>query len=231
MGIALSLTLIWFYPASLGWALLAAVALAAEVWATFNTGGLYLVKRQTTVHWDGYWLQALRPLFKSINLEEPWLRSFCAWNNKHVSGALSTKKAGKVVVLLPHCIQLVECGAHVAENLQACFRCGKCVVDNAATAALKYNWDVRVSPRSRAAYIEARKSRPDLIIAIACPDRLVKGLIKLSEIPSYTIPLELPHGMCVNTTFDFQRLSHVMVAFAEPCAASKIQPLQINTGI
>ncbi|MDR2697540.1 MAG: DUF116 domain-containing protein [Holophagales bacterium] len=230
VGIALSLTLILFYPASLGWALLVAVALAAEAGAAFNTGVLYLVKRQTTIRWDGYWLRTLRPLFKSMNLEELWLRSFCAWNNKRVSGAFSAKKARKVVVLLPHCIQLVECKSHVAENLQACFRCGKCVVDGATTAALKYNWDVRVSPRSRAAYTEARKSRPDLIIAIACSDRLVKGLIKLSEIPSYTIPLELPHGMCINTTFDFRRLSQLMTTFAEPCADSKIQPLQINTG-
>jgi len=212
MGIALSLTSIWFYPASLGWALLAAVALAAEVGATFNIGGIYLVRRQMIVRWDGYWLQALRPLFKSTNMEESWLRSFCAWNNKRVSGAFSTKKVGKVVLLLPHCIQLVGCSADIAENIQACSMCGKCIVDSIAKAASKYNWDVRVSPRSHIAYTEARKSSPDLIIAIACSDRLVKGLIKLYKIPSYTIPLELPHGMCVNTTFDFQRLSQVMFA-------------------
>jgi len=230
LGIAMSLILILVYPASLGWALLAAVALAAEVSSAFNTGGLYPLKRQTTARLDSYWLRALRPVFKSLNFEEPWLRSFCAWNNRCVSGALSKTKVSKVVVLLPHCIQIVECGAQVAKDLQACFRCGKCVVDSAATAALRYNWDVRVSPRSRAAYAEARKSRPDLIIAIACPDRLVKGLLKLYEIPSYTIPLELPHGMCVNTTFDFQRLSQVMTTFAEPRTVSKIQPLQRSTG-
>ncbi|MDR0498529.1 MAG: DUF116 domain-containing protein [Holophagales bacterium] len=230
IGIALSLMVIWIYPASLGWALLAAVALAAEAVATFGTGGSYLVNRQTTIRWDGYWLQVLRPLFKSINLEDPWLRSFCAWNNRRVSSALSAKKAHKVILLLPHCIQLTKCKSHVVENLQSCFRCGKCVVENAATAALKYNWDVRISPRSRAAYAEARKSRPSLIIAIACPDRLVKGVTKLSEIPSYTIPLEMPHGMCVDTTFDFHRLSQAMITFAELRSTSKIQPLQINTG-
>jgi len=223
-GVALSLVAIWFHPVCLGWALIVAAALILETWTTFSTGGLSLSKRWSTVRWDGYLLRVLRPLFRLLKLEERWLLSFCAWNNQRVSRAFRTKRANKAIVLLPRCVQLSKCKASVVENIQSCFRCGKCVVEDAAQAALKYNWDVKIASRSHLAYLEARKSQPDIIIAIACSDRLVKGLLKLPEIPSYTIPLELPRGMCVDATFDFQYLSQAMSALAEPRPVSNIQP-------
>ena len=208
--------------------MIVAVALLAEVGTTFYIGAPYMAKRSAITRWDGYWLMFLRPFFKFINLEDRWLRSFCAWNNHRVSKAFKTKRVGKAIVLLPHCAQLVSCKALVVEDISYCFGCGQCVIDAAARAALKYNWDVRVSPRSRAAYSEARKYSPDIIIAIACPDRLVKGLLKLPEAPSYAIPLGLPHGMCVNTTFDFQHLFQTMRALAENRPIAKIQALKIS---
>ena len=226
--VTLSLTAILIHPPSAGWALIVAVALLAEVGTTFYAGAPYVAKRRAIARWDGYWLMFLRPFFRFINLEDRWLRSFCAWNNRRVSKTFKTKRVGKAIVLLPHCVQLVGCQALVVENISSCFGCGQCVVDAAAQAAMNYNWDMRVSPRSRTAYSEARKFRPDIIIAVACPDRLVKGLLKLPEVPSYAIPLDLPHGMCVNTAFDFQRLSQAMNELAETRATAKIQPLKIS---
>jgi hypothetical protein len=230
LGIAVSLAAIALHPASLGWALMASIALVAELGTTFHAGKLYLSKRQAIILWDGYWLKILRPFFRLINMEEAWLRSFCEWNNQRVMRAFRGKPKRKAMVLLPHCIQATKCKAPVVNSLQSCLKCGKCVVEDAAQEAAKRNWDVKISPRSRAAYIEARKFHPDIIIAIACTDRLVKGLIKLPEIPSFTIPLDLPHGMCVDTTFDFQRLLQVMDAFAETRSRPNIQPLKISGG-
>jgi hypothetical protein len=230
LGILLSMAVILLVPNALGWVLIVCIALMAELGDTFYTGNLYLAKRQAILRHDGHWLQALRPLFRTFGLEGHWLTSFCAWNNRRVSRVFMAKKAQRVVILLPHCIQATNCGARVVENIQSCFRCGRCVVENAAQTALKCNWDVRLSPRSRTAYSEARKSHPDMVIAVACPDRLAKGLIKLPEIPSYAIPLDLPHGMCIDTTFDFQRLVKTMNTFAEPDHAPSIQSLKISGG-
>jgi len=228
LGMLVSIAGILLYPGALGWILIVCTALAADLMSTLYGGNLYLTKRLALLRRDGRWLQALRPLFRAFDVEGRWLRSFCAWNNRRVSRALMAKKAQRVVILLPHCVQAINCGAPVIENLQSCFRCGKCVVGEAAHAALECNWDTRLSPRSRIAYSEARRSHPDLVVAVACPDRLVKGLIKLPETPSYTIPLELPHGMCIDTTFDFQHLARAMDTFAEPRKAPKIQPLKIS---
>jgi hypothetical protein len=150
-----------------------------------------------------------------LRLEDRWLLSFCAWNNLKVSRAFKAKKATKALVLLPHCIQATRCKLSIREDIQSCQKCGKCRVADLAIATKQHNWNVCISPRSHLAYKEVRKYNPDLIIAVACPDRLVKGLLRVPEIPSYTIPLELPHGMCVDTTFDFRELSGAVERLGE----------------
>jgi len=88
-------------------------------------------------------------------------------------------------------------------------------------------WDTRITNRSHKAYREAREFRPDLIVAVSCADRLLKGLIKLPEVPVYAIPLQLPHGMCVDTTFSVPHLSAAMEALVAPKqnSESKVRPL------
>ena len=44
----------------------------------------------------------------------------------------------------------------------------------------------------------------------SCHDRLLKGLSKLTDIPTYVIPLRLPHAMCVDTDFDVPHLFAAM---------------------
>ena len=51
---------------------------------------------------------------------------------------------------------------------------------------------------------------------MSCTDRLLKGLTKMPEIPCYVIPLDLPHGMCVDTTFSVPHLFTAMAALVEP---------------
>jgi len=121
--VTLSLAAILIYPPSAGWALIVAVALLAEVGTTFYVGTLYVAKRRAITRWDGYWLMFLRPFFNFLNMEDRWLRSFCAWNNRRVSKTFKTKRAGKAIALLPHCVQLTKCRALVVEDISSCFGC------------------------------------------------------------------------------------------------------------
>ena len=83
-----------------------------------------------------------------------------------------------------------------------------------------------ITNRSHKAYLEARAFQPDLIVAVSCSDRLLKGLTKLPEVPSYVIPLELPHGMCVDTTFSVPHLMTAMELLVEPKSEDRVVPLQ-----
>jgi hypothetical protein len=217
-------------PAGRGWYLLCAVALLAEVWPTFKRGGRYLAARTQIQRWDGLWARALRPLARRLRAEEAWILSFCAWNNRRVRELFQQRKARRALILLPHCIQMARCKADVLQDLGKCYECGLCAVGELLPLQLERGWETRISNRSHKAYLEARAFQPDLIVAVSCTDRLLKGLTRLPEIPSYVIPLELPHGMCVDTRFPVPHLMTAMATLVEPRGdernGDRVVPLQ-----
>ena len=221
-------------PAGRGWFLVGAVALLAEVAPTFQTGRAGRASQASRGHhlrWDGHWARALRPLARALGHEEAWLLSFCAWNNRQVRRLFQRRKAARALVLLPHCIQMARCRADVLQDLGKCYECGLCNVGELLPLKLTQGWETRISNRSHKAYREAREYRPDLLVAVSCVDRLVKGLAKVPEMPSYVIPLELPHGMCVDTRFDVARLMAAMAQLVEPRPApgDRVVPLQTQS--
>ena len=175
---------------------------------------------------DSLWANAFRPLARWVGLEDTWILSFCGHNNRRVREAFANRPARRALILLPHCIQMARCKAGILEDLQACYDCGLCPVGDYMNAVLLNRWEGRITNRSHKAYREAREFRPDLIVAVSCTDRLLKGLTKLPEIPSYVIPLTLPHGMCVDTDFSIPHLLAAMEALVEPRRSpGAIQPL------
>jgi hypothetical protein len=228
-GFALCCALALLEPAGRGWYVMGAVALCAEVWPTFKRGPAYLQHRTTILRWDTLWVRTFRPLARLLGREEAWLLSYFNWNNLRIHEAFSVRKARRPLVLLPHCIQMARCKAEILTDLQHCFECGQCPVGDLLPSLLERRWNTRITNRSHKAYQEARTWGPDLIVAVSCLDRLLKGLSRLPEIPSYVIPLELPHGMCVDTQFSVPRLVAAMEELAEP-SSPRIQPL-VREGI
>ena len=206
--------------------LILALACLVEVWPTFRRGKEYLKGRTAIVRRDGIWAKALRPLARALNLDDAWILSFCAWNNQRLWEAFRAQPARRALVLLPHCIQMAACKAEILEDLQHCHSCGLCPVGDVVEDVLTRRWNVRIANRSHKAYREAREFHPDLIVAVSCTDRLLKGLVKLPEVPSFAIPLSLPHGMCMDTTFSVPQLISAMEAMVEPLPEPRIQPLQ-----
>ncbi len=211
-----------------GWYLVFSMACAAEVWPTFRRGNNYLRTRSSTVRWDGAWVRVLRPLARWLSSEEAWILSFCAWNNRRIEEAFSDHRARKALVLLPHCVQAARCKADIIEEPGNCYHCGLCPMGEFLEEALSKGWHCRITNRSHKAYRETREFRPDLIVAVACTDRILKGLLKLPEVPSYVVPLRLPHGMCVDTTFSVPVLTTAMDRLVEPRGDRQawIQPLK-----
>ena len=208
-----------------GWWILAAAACLAVAWPTFQRGESYLRHRASNIRWDGRWAKAVRPLARMMGKEDAWILSFCAWNNARVREVFEARRASKPLVLLPHCIQMAKCAAPILTSMDKCHQCGLCPVGDVLEATLEKVWDARITNRSHKAYREARAFRPDLIVAVSCTDRLLKGLTKLPEVPAYVIPLHLAHGMCVDTEFSVPHLVAAMDALVEPKGGMNIQPL------
>ncbi len=225
-GAALAFGAAAFHAAGRGWWLLLAAFSCSVAWPTFTRGQSYLRNRGSIVRWDGLWTKALRPLARALGREDEWILSFCAWNNKRVLESFQGRRARRSLVLLPHCIQLAKCKADILTELTNCYDCGLCPVGDFMNAAIERRWESRITNRSHKAYREAREFRPDLIVAVSCTDRLLKGLTKLPEVPAFVIPLSLPHGMCVDTQFSVPRLMAAMETLVEPRQDPRILPLQ-----
>lgn len=216
-----------FHGAGRGWWILAGVAALAAAWPSFLRGEAYFRNRTAIGRQDALWANALRPLARWLGQENRWILSFCGYNNLRVREAFQGRRARRALILLPHCIQMARCKAGILEDLEACYDCGLCPVGDYMNAALLNRWEGRIFNRSHKAYRDAREFRPDIIVAVSCADRLLKGLTKLPEIPSYVIPLSLPHGMCVDTDFNVPHLFAAMEALVEPRRpAGEIQRLR-----
>ena len=220
-GLPLGLAALAFVAAALhgagrGWWLLAGTGALASAWSSFIGGEAFLRKHRAVMQQDALWANALRPLARILGREEAWILSFCGANNRRVRAAFANRRARRTLILLPHCIQLSRCKAEILEDLGACYDCGLCPVGDYMNAALLNRWEGRITNRSHKAYREAREYRPDLVVAVSCPDRLLKGLTKLTDIPVYVIPLSLPHAMCVDTDFNVPHLFAAMEALVEP---------------
>lgn len=215
------------HPAGRGWWVLAGVGALAAAWPSFLRGQAFLRKRAAIMRQDSLWANALRPLARWLGREEDWILAFCGYNNRRVREAFLERRAKRSLILLPHCIQMARCKAGILDDLEACYDCGLCPVGDYMHAVLLNRWEGRITNRSHKAYREARDYQPDLVVAVSCPDRLLKGLTKMPEIPCYVIPLALPHGMCVDTDFSMPHLLAAMEALVEPRRQPRdIQPLR-----
>ena len=225
LGMALGLILAAVQPAWRGWWILGAAACFGSAWPTFKRGASYLRARPALMRFDGMVAQVLRPVARAWGREDQWILSFCGWNNLRVRDAFEARKARKALVLLPHCIQFAKCKAEILDDLEQCYDCGLCPVGDFMNAALERGWESRITNRSYKAYREAREYAPDLIVAVSCPDRLLKGLTKLAEVPAYVLPLDLPHGWCVDTEFRVPSLFAAMAALVEPRRSPEVVEL------
>ena len=213
---AVALAFATLFPGERGWWLVLGATALALVWPSFLRGEAYLNKRLSIAHQDSIWAFGFRPLARFLGREESWILSYCAHNNRRVREAFRRHRAHRALILLPHCIQMARCKAGILDDLESCYDCGLCPVGDYLNGALLNRWEGRITNRSHKAYREAREYHPDLIVAVSCPDRLLKGLSKLPEIPCYVIPLLLPHGMCVDTQFSTPHLLAAMESLVEP---------------
>ncbi|MFZ9834899.1 MAG: DUF116 domain-containing protein [Holophagaceae bacterium] len=184
-------------------------------------GDRYIASHSSVMRVDLFFVDIFRPFFKLIKNEETFLMSFFKWNNEKVSRSFVNTKSRKTLLLLPHCIQWSNCTAPILEEMSSCYNCGSCHIETLVEDSVQEQWNVRITNRSYKAYIEAKKSNPDLIVAVSCTDRLLKGVRKLSSYPSFLIPLELPFGMCVDATFNYNHLSSAMSLLAHRREANK----------
>lgn len=123
-------------------------------------------------------------------------------NNRRVHRHLERRTAGSVLLILPRCVKRSCCRPDPEGTLEGCLDCRDCALGDLARIAAAHDVRALVAFRSHIAYAMARRERPDLIIATACGDRLVKALRSVPDIPALLSPLTGMERRCVNADFD-----------------------------
>jgi hypothetical protein len=156
-------------------------------------------------------LPAIEFLGKVLGIPRDTIRqSFIAMNNSLVLSQRLSIKPGRLLILLPHCIQLFDCEIKVTGDINKCLRCGRCDINGLADLAKKYGIDISVATGGTLARKVITEKRPKLVIAVACEGDLTSGIKDCYPLPVLGILNERPFGPCFNTKVETQKIDEAL---------------------
>jgi len=138
--------------------------------------------------------------------EEGFIRKLVTSQNRRVLQYLHDHPPRSVLLIMPRCLKHKGCPVDVRGSLAACHTCdcGDCPLADVARLTASFGVRALVAFRSHIAFAMARREQPDLIIATACDDRLIKALRSVPEIPAVLAPLSSMERPCINAHLDLQ---------------------------
>ncbi len=142
-------------------------------------------------------------------------RSFVAVNNALVKAGRDTIRKGKLLLLLPHCLQATSCPHKITGGLiDNCRGCGKCVIAGLLELAREHDLALTVATGGTLARRVIWEINPAAIVAVACETDLTSGIRDSYPLPVLGILNERPHGPCRDTTVDLEAVRDAVRFFA-----------------
>ncbi len=163
-------------------------------------------------------LKVLYPLFMLLGAfseerRERLQRLVISLNNRLVRAAKS--KAGRILLLLPHCLQTNECDIRLTYNIYNCKRCGKCEIKDLIQIADENNLNLFVATGGNLARKIVKDVRPEAIVAVACERDLSSGIVDSYPLPVLGIPNERPFGPCFKTQVSLEKVKEAIQCFCK----------------
>lgn len=137
-------------------------------------------------------------------------QSFIAMNNSLVQSQHLLVAADRILILLPHCLQLFDCEIKVTGDIGKCIRCGRCDIMGLADLAQKYRIDISVATGGTLARKVIIEKRPKLVLAVACERDLTSGIKDCYPLPVIGILNDRPSGPCFNTKVDVAKIDEAL---------------------
>lgn len=122
-------------------------------------------------------------------------------------------KARKLLLLLPHCLQIDQCNIRLTHNVYNCKRCGRCEIKDLIEIAEAYNLSLYVATGGTLARRIVKDVRPEAIVAVACERDLSSGIADTYPLPVFGIPNERPFGPCFNTRVSIEKVKEAIKTF------------------
>ena len=133
-------------------------------------------------------------------------------NNRLVR--LERPKASRILLLLPHCLQVNDCEIRITHDIYKCKRCGKCEIKDLIRIAEENNLSLFVATGGNLARKIVTDVRPEAIVAVACERDLSSGIADSYPLPTLGITNERPHGPCFNTQVSLERVKEAIEFFS-----------------
>jgi len=147
-------------------------------------------------------------------------RIFIIINNKLVFSFISSVYNGKVLLLLPHCIQHHECDVRLIYDPQNCKGCGKCKIKDIISLSSRYEIIVAVATGGTLARKIVMSYRPAFIVAVACERDLVSGIQDTYPLPVVGILNKRPNGPCFDTDISLDLIDNILRALIKADGAA-----------
>lgn len=158
-------------------------------------------------------LPAIELLGRFLGIEKDTIRqSFVAMNNSLVESQKLTVKPDRILILLPHCLQLLDCDIKVTGGIEKCTRCGRCDIKGLADLAQKFGLNISVATGGTLARKVIVDKKPQMVIAVACERDLTSGIKDCYPLPVIGIFNERPNGPCVDTTVDVEKIERALLS-------------------
>ncbi len=140
-------------------------------------------------------------------------QSFVELNNHLVRSNSHRTRPNRLLILLPHCIQNFDCQIKITGNIRNCKGCGKCEIKELVELSDQFQVKIAVATGGTLARRIIVENRPEAIVAVACELDLTTGIQDSYPIPVIGILNERPHGPCVNTKADIQKVKEAILDF------------------
>jgi uncharacterized protein len=148
---------------------------------------------------------------RALGLDRDSVRqSFVAMNNSLVISQRRKVNPDRILVLLPHCIQLFDCEIKVTGDINKCMQCGRCDIKGLVEIGRKYKVDISVATGGTLARKVIVEKRPKLVLAVACERDLTSGIKDCYPLPVIGILNNRPYGPCFNTTVDVPKIDEAL---------------------
>lgn len=146
-----------------------------------------------------------------LGLDKDRIRqSFIAMNNSLVTSQRMKVRPDRILILLPHCIQLSDCEIKVTGDIHKCVECGRCSIKGLVEIGRKYSIDISVATGGTLARKVIVEKRPKLVLAVACERDLTSGIKDCYPLPVIGVLNDRPFGPCFNTVVDVSKIDEAL---------------------
>ena len=141
--------------------------------------------------------------------------SFIAVSNLIFMKSKIKVRAEKLLVLVPHCLQLASCPHKITRDPNNCKRCGGCNIGDLMKLSQEMGFVFFVATGGTLARQVVMKNRPQAVLAIACERDLMSGIQDVFPLPAVGVLNIRPNGPCYNTRVDMDEVKKTLAQIIE----------------